>query len=195
MKDVWGSPLSGLVPLPDPMGTVEFPVAPPVLFEEALALGSGTKLLLVILAVMLADREADWEAEVVELLGGVAPVAAMRASRWSAVVQVTEVPGLSTSGRAAHTSSVPQGLSANLPWSHLAKEPCTHALSPSLHGESGVRVVNFWFKAMASSPFCLRKSWRRPRRMDLAVASAAQVRERRAENFMLNNEGTGINLL
>lgn len=64
------------------------------------------------------------------------------------------VPGELTSGKATQVRPPAQAVVWKLPPLHCANSPLTHALSPSVHSESAVRVANFWFKARASRPFC-----------------------------------------
>jgi hypothetical protein len=61
-----------------------------------------------------------------------APVAAMRAWASDVVVQVIDVPGELTRGRAAQVRPDPQGVVTYLPLTHWAKAPPTHALVPSV---------------------------------------------------------------
>ena len=74
-----------------------------------------------------------------------APVAWMRASASAEVVQVIEVPGELTRGRAAQTRPPLQPVLTNLPPTHWAKPPLTQAFSPAKSGgerqaEYGPRV-------------------------------------------------------
>jgi hypothetical protein len=115
-----------------------------------------------LVATELVALPAAWlELEPAE--AAVAPVAAIRASRSCAVVQVTLVPGLLTSGKAAQlvtfavsvgvagsfvekkTYTRPElhgGKTENLPFTHCAKAPLTQASSPAEQDESGVSVAN-----------------------------------------------------
>jgi len=82
-----------------------------------------------------------------------APVAAMRAVASELVVQVTEVPGLLTRGRAKHAVPPAQDSDENLPLTHCAKSDPTQALSPAVQGELAERVANWAFSFWASNPF------------------------------------------
>ena len=96
----------------------------------------------------------------------VAPVAAMRATASAMVSQVVLevdsqlvlrnraeeystdlVPGELTNGSATQDSPPAHGVKANLPATHCAKLPFTHAFWPSVQGASAVNVANCAFKA------------------------------------------------
>jgi len=64
------------------------------------------------------------------------------------------VPGLFTRGSTTHCSPPAHDESTNLPPMHCPSLPFTHAWSPALHGEAGVRLWNFLLSACASLPFC-----------------------------------------
>jgi len=83
----------------------------------------------------------------------VAPVAAMRAVASELVVQVTDVPGLLTRGRAKHDVPPAHASVENLPSTHCAKSDPTQASSPAVQGELAVRVANWAFSCCASFPF------------------------------------------
>jgi hypothetical protein len=88
------------------------------------------------------------------------------------------VPGLLTSGSATHCSEAAQGVSWNLPPTHCANWPLTHADSPDVHGDDAVRLWNFTFSACASFPFCSVNAARRSIGAGPAVtAVATKVRE------------------
>jgi len=72
---------------------------------------------------------------------------------------VTEVPALLTNGSAAHCRVAAQGKVTNFPPAHWAKAVPTQAFSPSVQGESAVRVANFALSACASLPFCKVKGF------------------------------------
>lgn len=56
------------------------------------------------------------------------------------------VPGELTKGSATHDKPPAHGVKANLPATHCAKLPFTHALWPSAQGESAVKVANCAFR-------------------------------------------------
>lgn len=64
------------------------------------------------------------------------------------------MPGERTKGSAKQVKPVLQGKVTNLPATHCAKPPLTHAFSPSWHAEFALSDWNFLFNACASLPFC-----------------------------------------
>jgi len=82
-----------------------------------------------------------------------APVAAMREVASELVVQVTEVPGLLTRGRAKHDVPPAQDSVKNLPLTHCANLEPTQATPPAVQGELALRVENWAFSFCASNPF------------------------------------------
>ena len=57
-----------------------------------------------------------------------------------------------TSGSATQTAGAAQAVIANLPPTHCAKLPLTHAFSPSVHADEAVKVANFALSACAAWP-------------------------------------------
>lgn len=120
----------------------------------------------------------------------VAPVAAMRVAASAVVSQVMLwpesarllchnndgiahlVPAELTSGSATHVNPPLHGVTTNFPLAHCAKLPCTHATSPEVHDEEGVRVLNLAFSFCASRPFCFVND-ARAERVERASARAA----------------------
>lgn len=88
-----------------------------------------------------------------------APVRAIRATASASVVHVTLVPGLLTSGRAAHVrpAAVLHGVSTNAPLTHWAKLPFTHATSPAEQEDVEESSANLALSSWASIPFCKAK--------------------------------------
>jgi len=82
-----------------------------------------------------------------------APVAWIRAAASACVVQVMDVPGLLTRGRAAQINELLQGMVTNLPLAHCAKLESMQAFCPSVHGDVAVRVANWALSFCASLPF------------------------------------------
>ncbi len=76
----------------------------------------------------------------------------MRVSASAVVSQVIEVPAELTSGSATHCKDAAQGVTANLPPTHCAKPPLTHAFSPSVHADDAVSAANFLLSACAAWP-------------------------------------------
>lgn len=85
------------------------------------------------------------------------------------------VPGELTRGKATQVNPPAQGVLTKLPPLHCANWPLTQAFSPSVHGELAVSVANFWFRDIASRPFCFVKEARRSRSRLLAVAPVAAI--------------------
>lgn len=86
------------------------------------------------------------------------------------------VPGLFTRGSAKHSSEAAHGVSWNLPPTHCANWPWTHADSPDVHDEDAVRLWNFLLSACASFPFCSVNAARRSTG-PAVTAVATKVRE------------------
>ena len=63
------------------------------------------------------------------------------------------VPALLTSGSAKHLVPPAHGVTANLPPTHCANPPSTHACLPSAHEESALRPANSALRFWASLPF------------------------------------------
>jgi hypothetical protein len=84
----------------------------------------------------------------------VAPLAARRESKSLWVVHVVRVPvcGLST-GIAAHIVPAAQDCKTNLPFTHCANLPVTHASSPVVQEEVAVKVSYWALSVMAVWPF------------------------------------------
>ena len=129
----------------------------------------------------------------------VAPVAAIRAWASCSVSQVTLyhinvsaflslrthlhrhaylVPGLFTRGSATHCSVAAQGEMENVPPTHCASFPPTHAVSPVVHEELAVRVWNWRLRACASCPFLSVNAARRFMPPVTPAETVATVRER-----------------
>ena len=78
----------------------------------------------------------------------------MRAAASACVVHASDVPALSTSGSAKHCVDAAQPMLTNLPPTHMANAPATHACSPSVvQLASAVRVAKWAFSVCASSAF------------------------------------------
>lgn len=88
-----------------------------------------------------------------------APVAAIRASASSVVVQAIDVPRLFTSGKAAQVRVAAQPVETKLPLTHCAKPPSMHALSPALQDELALSPANLRFSACASWPLASAKGF------------------------------------
>ena len=86
----------------------------------------------------------------------IAPATAKRASASSCVVHASDVPALLTSGSAKHRVGAAQPMLTNLPPTHIANAPSTHAWSPSLHDveeEEEVRVEKWALSFCAERAF------------------------------------------
>ena len=154
-------------------------------------------------AVEVADE--DTLSEVVAL-PEVAPVAAMRASRSTAVVQVMLVPAEFTNGSAAqlcnttldtgtelatrgtHMSPLPHDVRTNWPLTHWANSSFTQASSPVVQDEFALSVLNWSLKRKHA---VRGYSWHNKRRTRRTIGHARNVKELTFEQWRLHHSGVG----